>query len=72
MKYFLRDCWVEIIVYVIGIGLFLAAGYFVSAYNCHAKWEHSGMVPHFGIAQGCQLEKLDGTWIPADHYREMP
>lgn len=71
MLYFIKDCWVEIIVYAIGIGLLLGFGYLVSAYQCHEKWKHSGMIPHFSMPAGCQLEKADGTWIPEASYREV-
>lgn len=68
----MKDGWIEIAVSAIGFGLLIAVGYFVSSYQCKAKWEHSGMIPHYGLQQGCQLEKQDGTWIPAENYRGMP
>lgn len=69
---FTENNWVELVVYAVGIALFVVIGYAVSAYQCQAQWGHSGMIPRFGISSGCQLERPDGTRIPASAFREVP
>ena len=39
---------------------------------CRSKWEHSGFKSDYGFFKGCVIQLEDGTWIPADNYREMP
>lgn len=39
---------------------------------CREKWEHSGFKSDYGFFKGCVIQLEDGTWIPADNYREMP
>jgi len=43
----------------------------IGTWQCQAKWGRSGMATEFGVLSGCQIKRADGTWIPADSYREV-
>jgi hypothetical protein len=38
--------------------------------GCEARWRDSGMAWRHSFAGGCQVQRIDGTWIPDDRYRE--
>ena len=39
--------------------------------TCHSGWENSGFPTQWGPMKGCQIQLKNGTWIPADAYREI-
>lgn len=38
---------------------------------CSKRWDGSGMATKWGLLAGCRVQRKDGTWIPADAYREV-
>jgi hypothetical protein len=51
--------------------LLLVAGLIVRPMSCHAKWDKSGMPVTWSPMAGCQLQQKDGSWLPAEHYRQV-
>ncbi len=43
----------------------------LSRAECNAQWERSGFQHSWGPIQGCMIRREDGTWIPAEAYREV-
>jgi hypothetical protein len=44
---------------------------YMSRATCFAEWERSGMKVEWAPIQGCVLQLPDGTWLPADRFREV-
>ena len=54
--------------FLIGIASLLFG---INTKKCNSQWEDSGMNHRYAIFSGCQIQKQDKTWIPADAYREI-
>jgi hypothetical protein len=39
--------------------------------SCHRQWQHSGMKSSYSVMGGCVIQLPDGTWLPADNYRDI-
>jgi hypothetical protein len=40
-------------------------------YSCHSKWDRTAQAVEYGPVQGCMI-KINGRWVPAENYREVP
>jgi hypothetical protein len=45
--------------------------YALGSAECEAKWANSGMPSRYGFFAGCTVQRADGSWIPAQAYREI-
>lgn len=63
--------WILFGCFLLLVGLFGLA-YVGERIACGEKWEQSGFKSDFGFFKGCVIQLEDGTWIPADNYREVP
>lgn len=66
----------DLILIIFGLLLFLFGvvmlANLANSIACREQWEHSGFNSDYGFFKGCVIQLEDGTWIPADNYREMP
>lgn len=53
-------------------GGLLYLGNYLATVSCRAQWENSGFKSDYGFFSGCLIQLEDGTWIPAENYREIP
>jgi hypothetical protein len=54
------------------IGAFSWLAYWGASVTCVSQWRDSGMEARFALFAGCQIQLPNGTWIPAQAYREIP
>lgn len=61
--------------FVVAVGLIAAAAlglsYGIDSYICRDTWRDSGMPSRYRIGGGCQVQRKDGTWVPANMVREV-
>jgi hypothetical protein len=43
----------------------------LNAAKCERQWARSGLKAEWGLAQGCVVQRKDGTWVPASAIRDM-
>lgn len=39
--------------------------------QCERQWAKSGLRADWGFAQGCIVQRKDGTWVPASAIRDL-
>jgi hypothetical protein len=54
------------------IGAICGFAYWGNSVACASQWRDSGMESRFALFAGCQIQLPNGTWIPAQAYREIP
>lgn len=70
MNYFKDSLAISIIVLVAAV-IIIAFYYFIARFSCHQRWKDAGLESRFTLLGGCQLQ-IDGRWIPAENYRQVP
>jgi hypothetical protein len=60
----------KVILSIIALVVLLYFPFYADKQGCYGAWEHSGMNVSWGAFKGCTIQREDGTWIPADAYRE--
>lgn len=67
--------WEDLLVFggvgVLGLLFLFGLAAWADSASCRSKWEASNMQSRWSIMTGCVIQQKDGTWIPAENYREM-
>lgn len=63
MKTFIIGCIIVMVLFVWGT-------FALDKNSCIGQWERSGMGYEWGPVKGCLIQREDGTWIPAEAYKE--